>query len=255
MSTFPGGASLSFLDVYDDPAPDGVVGGSPHLHLASTECYVVVGGTGELHTVTLDGCREITLRAGSVVWFTPGTIHRAVNHGGLRVVVLMDNAGLPEAGDAVMTFPPDVLADPDRYRAAATLPERATEAERVVDARRRRDLAVEGFVRIRDAVRDGDLGPLREFYAAATALVGARAAAWPAIVRDGPLRQAEAGLAVANALAAGTAGHLDRAAVVEAAAPGRTFGMCGRLRPYDVREGPRPPATPTAPPLHQENLP
>ncbi|MEU4746339.1 cupin domain-containing protein, partial [Actinosynnema sp. NPDC023658] len=144
MTAFPGGTSLSFLDVYDDAAPDGVAGGSPHLHLASTECYAVVGGAGELHVVNLDGYREIPLARGSVVWFTPGTIHRAVNHGGLRVVVLMDNAGLPEAGDAVMTFPPDVVADPDRYRAAATLPRRATEAERAADARVRRDLAVEG---------------------------------------------------------------------------------------------------------------
>ncbi|WP_447002555.1 cupin domain-containing protein [Saccharothrix isguenensis] len=236
MSTFPGGTSLSFLDVYDDAAPDGVVGGSPHLHLVSTECYVVVGGEGELHTVNLDGCREIALGHGSVVWFTPGTIHRAVNHGDLQVVVLMDNAGLPEAGDAVMTFPPDVVADPDRYRAAATLPHRTTEAERAADARARRDLAVEGFTRIRDAIRAGDQGPLREFYAAATALVRGRAGRWPAIVRDGPLSRAETGLALASDLSVGVAGHLDRAAVFQAPgpAPERAFGMCGRLRPYAV---------------------
>ncbi|WP_158852478.1 cupin domain-containing protein [Saccharothrix deserti] len=236
MSTFPGGTSLSFLDVYDDAAPDGVVGGSPHMHLASTECYVVVGGEGELHAVNLDGCREIPLGRGSVVWFTPGTIHRAVNHGGLQVVVLMDNAGLPEAGDAVMTFPPDVVADPDRYRAAATLPHRATEAERAADARRRRDLAVEGFTHIRDAIRGGDQTPLREFYAAAAALVRGRAGTWAAIVRDGPLRQAETGLAVTTDLAVGVAGHLERAAVFRAPepAPARGFGMCGRLRPHDV---------------------
>jgi hypothetical protein len=227
---------LSFLDVYDDAAPDGVVGGSPHVHLASTECYVVVGGKGELHTVNLDGCREIALGHGTVVWFTPGTIHRAVNHGDLQVVVLMDNAGLPEAGDAVMTFPPDVVADPDRYRAAATLPPRPTEAERAVDARKRRDLAVEGFTRIRDAIRAGDQGPLREFYAAAAALVQGRAARWPAIVRDGPLSRAEIGLAMAGDLTVGAAGHLERAAVFQAPepAPQRAFGMCGRLRPYAV---------------------
>lgn len=250
MSTFPGGTSLSFLDVYDDAAPDGVVGGSPHVHLASTECYVVVGGTGELHAVTLDGCREIPLAAGSVVWFTPGTIHRAVNHGGLRVVVVMGNAGLPEAGDAVMTFPPEVVADPDRYRAAATLPARATEADRAADARRRRDLAVEGFTRIRDALRDGDRGPLREFYAAAAALVQGRAGAWAGIVRDGPLDQAEATLAMAGDVSLGVAPHLERAAVFGAGEPERVFGMCGRLRPVDVGAavscvaGAVPPGTP-----------
>jgi mannose-6-phosphate isomerase-like protein (cupin superfamily) len=241
MSTFPGGTSLSFLDVYDDAAPDGVVGGSPHVHLASTECYVVVAGEGELHTVNLDGYREIPLGPGSVVWFTPGTIHRAVNHRDLRVVVLMSNAGLPEAGDAVMTFPPDVVADPDRYRAAATLPQRATEAERAADARTRRDLAVRGFLPIRDALRDGDPGPLREFYTAAAALVRDRAGAWAGIVRDGPLDQAEAVLATTGDLSVGVAGHLERATVFQAPAPERAFGMCGRLHPYDVA---RPHPTP-----------
>ena len=238
MSTFPGGTSLSFLDVYDDAAPDGVVGGSPHMHLASTECYVVVSGEGELHALTVDGCREIPLVAGSVVWFTPGTIHRAVNRGGLRVVVLMGNAGLPEAGDAVMTFPPEVVADPDRYRAAATLPVRTTEAERAADARRRRDLAVEGFVRLRDAVRAGDPAPLREFHASAAALVRERAGAWAGIVRDGPLHQAEATLAIAEDVSAGVAAHLGRAAVFQAPEPERVFGMCGRLRPVDVGSQP-----------------
>ncbi|MGW4111100.1 cupin domain-containing protein [Actinosynnema sp. NPDC004786] len=234
MSGFPGGTSLSFLDVYDDAAPDGLVGGSPHLHLASTECYVVVAGRGELHALNPGGCHEIPLEPGSVVWFTPGTVHRAVNRGGLRVVVLMDNAGLPEAGDAVMTFPPEVVADPDRYRAAAALPDRGTEAERAAAARRRRDLAVRGYLPIRDALRDGDEGPLREFHAAAAALVRARAGRWAAIVRDGPLRQAEAGLAVTTDLAAGLAGHLDRAAVFRSPdhETGPVFGMCGRLRPH-----------------------
>lgn len=51
------------------------------------------------------GPRQTPLAAGSVDWFTPGTIRRAVNHSGLTVVVVMANAGLPEAGDAVMTFP------------------------------------------------------------------------------------------------------------------------------------------------------
>ncbi|TQM84422.1 cupin domain [Saccharothrix saharensis] len=233
MTTFPGGTSLSFLDVYDDPAPDGVVGGSPHLHLASTECYVVVGGEGELHAVTLDGCREIPLRPGSVVWFTPGTIHRAVNHGGLRVIVLMANAGLPEAGDAVMTFPRDVVADPDRYRAAATLPPRATEAERAADARKRRDLAVEGFLPLRDALRNGDPAPLREFHAAAASLVRRRARSWAPIVRDGPLAQAEATLALTGDLSLGLAPHLERAAVFHSPRR-RAFGMCGRLSPVDT---------------------
>lgn len=103
--SFPGGTSLSHLDIYHDAAPDGICGGSPHIHLVSTEAYLVVEGRGALQTIDGEGVRETELNAGSVVWFTPGTIHRAVNRGGLKVLVLMSNAGLPEAGDAVMTFP------------------------------------------------------------------------------------------------------------------------------------------------------
>ena len=38
----------------------------------------------------------------------------------------MQNAGLPEHGDAVLTFPPEILADPDAYARAATLPSAAS---------------------------------------------------------------------------------------------------------------------------------
>lgn len=236
VSTFPGGTSVTWLDVYDDQAPDGLRGGSPHMHLASTECYVVVGGSGALHTLTLDGAREIDLVPGAVVWFTPGTIHRAVNHGGLQVLVIMGNAGLPEAGDAVMTFAPEVVDDLTAYREAAVLPVRASEAERGADAARRRDRAVDGFLRLRDALAQGDDGPLREFHAAAAKVVRGRAAEWESILAAGPYGQAAASVETVRELAAGSAAHLARAAVHEAPRPQgeKAFGMCGRLRPYDV---------------------
>ena len=233
--TFPGATSVTLLDVYDDVAPDGLCGGSPHMHLASTECYVVTGGRGELHTLDPGGPRETPLSKGSVVWFTPGTIHRAVNHGGLEVLVVMGNAGLPEAGDAVMTFPADVVADPERYAAAATLPIDSP-ASRAEAAARRRDLAVEGFLVLRDAARAGDFGPLQEFHAAAARLVQGRAAGWTGIVERGPAAQAAHSLEVTRALAAGDAGHLSAAAVSQAPPleGERGFGMCGRLHAYDV---------------------
>lgn len=239
-ATFPGGTSVTWLDVYDDAAPDGLHGGSPHVHLASTECYVVAAGSGALHTVDPSGVRETALEPGSVVWFTPGTIHRAVNHGDLRVLVVMGNAGLPEAGDAVMTFPSDVLADPERYRAAATLPDPTAGATlRREAARRRRDLAVEGYLPIRDALLRGDDGPLREFHAAAAALVAGRAAAWSRIVTDGPLAQAQHSVELIGALATGSAAHLAAARVElgTGSAGDLGFGMCGRLRTYDLVTG------------------
>ena len=235
-ASFPGGTSVTLLEVYDDAAPDGVIGGSPHMHLASAECYLVIGGTGALQTIDAAGFQQTPLAEGSVVWFTPGTIHRAINHGGLRVIVLMQNAGLPEAGDAVLTFPAQIVADSEAYRAAAVLTARATEAERARDAARRRDLAVEGFAAIRDALLSGDRTPLEAFRRAAAALVADRAAAWDGIVRSGPLAQAELTIDAIASIATGTAPHLQRAEVFEARlpAPERGFGMCGRLSPYDV---------------------
>ncbi|CAH0226953.1 MULTISPECIES: cupin domain-containing protein [Microbacterium] len=233
-SSFPGGTSLSHLDVYPDAAPDGICGGSPHMHLVSTEAYVVISGEGALQTIDAAGFHETPLRSGSVVWFTPGTIHRAVNGGDLRVVVLMSDAGLPEAGDAVMTFPAEIVGDPDAYAAAASLGDDAD--ERAERAARRRDLAVTGFETLRDAVSGGDHGALRAFHAAAGVLVRHRAEAWGDLVRQGPLAQAERSVALADAVASGSVAHLADARVHEAVPSGgdRGFGMCGRLRTYDM---------------------
>jgi len=230
-STFPGGTAVSRLDVYDTEAPDGCSGGTPHLHLVSTEAYVVTAGRGTLQTLTGAGFEEIALEEGVVVWFTPGTIHRAVNLGGLRVVVLMSNAGLPEAGDAVMTFPPDVLADPDTYASAASL---GSGDARAMRAQQRRDLAVTGFTRLRAAAEAGDSGALADFYDAAGRLVLDRAGAWADLVSEGPLAQAQESYERARAVAAGDAHHLrdGRATVATPSAGERAFGMCGRLRTY-----------------------
>lgn len=231
---FPGATSVTRLDVYGDTAPDGVAGGTPHMHLASTECYLVIGGAGALETLDASGPRSIPLAAGDAVWFTPGTIHRAVNHGGLEVLVLMDNAGLPEAGDAVMTFPPEILSDPDRYRAAAALPERDSESERERDASARRDLAVQGFLALRAASAAGDDEPLRAFHEAAAALKRLLAPQWAGIVASGPLARAAATLTAIGDLGRGSTAHLATARVdrTPETTQERLFGMCGRLRPY-----------------------
>ncbi|MDD7961338.1 cupin domain-containing protein [Microbacterium thalli] len=237
-SSFPGGTSVTDLAVYTDAAPDGICGGTPHTHLASTEAYVVTGGTGELQTIDAAGFRRTPLAAGAVVWFTPGTIHRAVNHGGLAVVVIMSNAGLPEAGDAVMTFPTDVLADHARYAEAARIPPDADESELGAAASRRRDLAVAGFTALRERMDAGDASALTEFHRAAARIASARASGWSDIVRARPLSSAERALDAARAVAAGESAHLADAAVhvAEPGAGPRAFGMCGRLRTYDVAD-------------------
>src|SRR5437588_2555661 len=94
------------MRAYSWETADGEHGGSPHLHLACSEGYVVTGGSGRLETLTSGGADQVRLGVGDVVWFEPGTIHRVINDGDLEVVVVMQNGGLPEAGDAVLTFPP-----------------------------------------------------------------------------------------------------------------------------------------------------
>lgn len=222
--TFPGGVGFSMLQVYDWPAADGRSGGSPHLHTASAEGYVVLEGTGAVQTVSADGAAEHPLTPGVVLWFTPGTVHRLVSTGDLRLVVVMQNAGLPEAGDAVLTFPAEVLADPTAYAEAASAADEA-------GARRRRDLAMAGYADL----LDGGAAAWTAFHRAAARLVAPRAPGWRDLWRDRPLAQAERTGEHLAALAAGDPAHLAHAAVHTAdAVPGQRFGMCGRLSVWDL---------------------
>jgi mannose-6-phosphate isomerase-like protein (cupin superfamily) len=236
---FPGGVGLSHLRVYDTTAPDGLAGGTPHLHTVCTEAYAVVAGTGAVQTLTASGYEEVPLQPGAFVWFTPGTIHRLVNGGGLEILVVMANAGLPEAGDMVITFPPDVVASTEAYEAAASLPdEDRTTAGPGEAARRRRDRAVPEFRRLVAATESGDEGPRRAFHEAAAALVRPRLAAWEAIWRDGPRAAAERTGEQLAALAAGVADHLGDASVHRLPPPPaeRRLGCCGTLGTYVVDE-------------------
>lgn len=229
-AAFPGGTSVTDLEVYGDAAPDGLAGGAPHMHLVSTEAYLVTAGAGTLQTLDATGFHETPLVPGSVVWFSPGVIHRAVNNGGLRAKVIMQNAGLPELGDAIMTFPDDVLADAERYRASAALPpaDRAPE-ERRAAASARRDLAVDGFTRLREAIESGDTAALDRFYARAAALVRPRVEDWRQLwtATLEPVTRATAGQLAA--LAAGAVPHLAEGRVWTAAVT-PALGMCGILQ-------------------------
>ena len=229
---FPGAVGITALQVYDWEAADGLCGGSPHVHLCCTEGYVVVGGAGRVQTLTATGFAETPLRPGDVVWFTPGAIHRAVNDGDLHVVALMQNSGLPEAGDAVLTLPPEHLTDAETYRRAIALdgpdgpsPERA---------RARRDLAIEGFAQLRRRSEAGDGAALEAFFAAATALVRPQLSSWWERWERGAAAVSRRTGEQIEALAAGDHSHLRTAAVARIGQPPPvTLGMCGHLAPYD----------------------
>ncbi|MCT9002422.1 cupin domain-containing protein [Microbacterium memoriense] len=229
---FPGGVALSDLRVYDEESGDGCRGGTPHLHSASSEGYVVVGGSGSVQTLSAQGYAEHPLTVGDVLWFSPGTVHRLVNGGDLHLFVIMANAGLPEAGDAVMTFPDYVLADPDAYAAAATVPVGAGRADAV---RTRRDLAVEGYLELRAAVERDGPGALARLHARAAALVAPRVADWTRLWERTVAAEMERTREQLQALGRGDAGGLAAASVVRGdPTPGdRGFGMCGRLKTWE----------------------
>ena len=74
---FPGGVAVSSLRVYDWESEDGLRGGSPHLHTASSEGYVVTAGSGEVHTVSAEGRGSSAERASasrSVRRLEPGEV-------------------------------------------------------------------------------------------------------------------------------------------------------------------------------------
>lgn len=239
MAWFPGGTSVSRVSVYDWPTVDGCAGGSPHLHTASTEGYVVLGGNGRVETLGSDGFASHPLTRERILWFTPGTVHRLVNEGGLEILVVMSNAGLPEAGDAVMTYKPELLADPAAYAAVSVIPD-GPGAEEFV--RRRRDHAVEGYLWWRSRIEADGPKVLAELHSLAAKLVRDKASDWQNLWRDRPLAEAHRTGEQLESLAAGAdPEHLSHASVFAADAhPGpRRYGMCGHLQTFDV-EGAQP---------------
>lgn len=221
---FPGGVAVSDLEVYDWAGADGRCGGSPHLHTASSEGYVVLGGTGAVHTLSADGAEEHRLATGDVVWFSPGTVHRLVNDGDLRLLVVMQNSGLPEAGDAVLTFPSAVLDDPDAYAGAVALPAGEGRADA---ARARRDLALEGYAEL----VAGGPAALHALHARAARLVRPRVSGWREVWAATVEAETARTRAQLDALERAQPGSMAEASVRRGEpTPGdRGYGMCGRL--------------------------
>jgi mannose-6-phosphate isomerase-like protein (cupin superfamily) len=237
-SSLPGGISVSHLRVYDSPGPDRLSGGSPHMHFACTEAYLVLGGKGTVQTLSSQGYRETELRRGSVVWFTPGVIHRLINGDGrLEIYVVMENEGLPEHGDSVLSFPDEHLASEDEYLKVASLsPKGSVYADSREAARRRRDLAVEGFLALRKRVETEGITALAPFYERVVHLLKPKASVWREVWQTGPaatIRRTEQYL---NALSSDSSEYLSDSTVFEIPFNPETeirkFGFCGTLRPY-----------------------
>lgn len=233
---FPGAVALSRLGVYDWEAADGVCGGSPHMHTASTEAYLVLSGKGRVETIRQSGYESHDLAPNDLLWFSPGTIHRLVNEDNLEILVVMQNAGLPEAGDAVLTFEADVLASPERYAAAASLVGGPPSLSLPDAARARRDAAMAGYQRLKEAALAGRHDVVEQFQRDAVRLVQSRVPAWQALWDRTIAPEAARTGDWLSELAAGRFSHFAEAAVVrsEAAGPELAFGMCGRLQKWEA---------------------
>lgn len=232
----PGAVGLTRLAVYYWPGPDGLPGGSPHLHLVCGEAYLVTRGRGTVETLGAGGLRQHALEPGAVVWFQPGVIHRLHNASGdLEILVVMQNGGLPEAGDFVLCFPPELLADPAAYARAASLAEGdRVYADSEQAARARRDLAVEGYLALRAAFERRGPAALEPLYRAAVDLIQPRLPSWTRLWSDGPRAAALATGEQLAALASGRCEHLFEGVAAELRGPAFEggLGMCGRLAPY-----------------------
>jgi mannose-6-phosphate isomerase-like protein (cupin superfamily) len=237
----PAATGLSHVRVYDSAAPDGTRGGCPHVHLACTELYYVTAGTGAVELFSMGGYQRIRLEPGRVVYFTPGVIHRLVNEGDLEVLVLMENGGLPESGDSVLTFPPSYLQDLGEYVKART--PRADKGNRETggcdDAMRPvRDLAVRGFSELVSSFQrcpEAGFGQLRTFYRQAAALIQPVLPGWQPIVDSGIAAATNEVRGRLTALANGRGDHLEDGLIVQL--PGadekRTvLGTCGFRQAY-----------------------
>ena len=229
-TVLPGGIGISSLTVYGSGSVDGHMGGSAHMHLACSEAYYVVAGRGTAQTLNTAGFRETTLRPGVVMHFEPGTIHRLVNDGDLQILVMMQNGGLPEAGDAVLTLPPEHLSDRARYEAATAL----VEGDEHGCAMRRRDLSIMGFTALREAFQARGAEALEPFFASATELVRPLIGQWRRRWQDGARLLADTTGEQLDELDLSDHSHLRAAGVHIQPQPEVTgrLGMCGHLDVY-----------------------
>jgi mannose-6-phosphate isomerase-like protein (cupin superfamily) len=226
----PGATLTTRLKVYDTTGPDGQLGGTPHLHLCCTEMYFVIGGSGSVEIIDPGGFSIVDLPLHAAYVFSPGTIHRLINpRRDLEIFIMMQNSGLPERGDNVVTFANEIMRDPERYAAAMKV-------ENVEDGYRRRDQGVAGFLEMKKAFqqsRQAGLAALHEFYDLAAQRTASRRKEWRQVITDGALAEAHRSLAMLEELEQGRTDYLaeTRQHLILPQVPS-TVGFCGRLNRY-----------------------
>jgi len=231
----PAGIGLTHIKIYDTPGPDGLISGGPHIHLVSAEIYVVLRGTGKMELLSMDGLETVDLKPNQAVYFRPGTFHRSLNpHRDLEILDVMQNGGLPERGDYVLSFPHEILTNPPAYARAAratTLPEALT----------RRDLAVRGYLEIKNAFeRSKPEGQeaLRKFYRAARNLIAPKVDGFEWVLKVGAQTELKASLDACDFIRSGRLDYLEaseHALLDPMTDPGQP-GMSGETHAYALDE-------------------
>lgn len=222
-----GGLGLTRVRVYGQrPAPDGLHGGSPHIHAITDEAYYVTSGRGrvEMHD-ELHGFRSLPLEPGTYVDFEPCVLHRLVSEDRLEVLGMMGNAGLAESGDARIYFGADVDADPEAYAALWTLPKRRG----LEGALERRDRAVAAYARLVGlwtANRPAYFAELSRFVRVALAAAAERRDQFAIHIAQGPLAAGERTRSRLERLPEAAS---ERVVRIQAEVTTPALGMCGEL--------------------------
>jgi hypothetical protein len=149
----------------------------------------------------------------------------------------MQNGGLPERGDFVMSFPDDVLTNPPAYS-------QSVRAHSMADAMRRRDLSLKGYLEIKAAfARSHEEGQesLRTFYRAARNLIAPKVDGFEWVLKVGAQTEVKLSLDACDFIRSGRTDYLEshnpplHASIFPLSEPGKP-GMCGELHPYALDE-------------------
>ncbi|MEZ4633220.1 MAG: hypothetical protein R2880_21325 [Deinococcales bacterium] len=226
----PGASLTTRLKVYDDLTPDGQRGGTPHMHRLCTEMYFVTAGAGAVEIIDMQGFRIVELELYDAFLFSPGTIHRLINaNGNLELFIMMQNSGLPERGDNVVTFNQEFLGDDARYQAAMKAP--SFEA-----ARLRRDRGVEGFMQLKAAFAESlarGQEALADFYALANERTHVLRSTWQHIIETGAQDEVRRSFEHLEDLSRGDLSYLGQSRQHHIKPQDfKTAGFCGALNRY-----------------------
>jgi len=235
----PSGIGLSHLKVYTEDAPGTLAcgpGGSAHFHTVCSELYFVLSGSGFVELLSSKGYQKVPLEPRQVICMTPGIIHRLDNpNKNLEILVIMQNGGLAERSDYVLTFPEKIISDDAAYAHAVRISSHA-------DAITRRDLSLEGFHALKTAFQAGpDAGnaALEKLYQHAHRILGPKVEGFEWMLRTGSLTELKTSHDAVDFVRNNHMEYLTKArwCIIDPAQDQIRSGLCGDLRSYAVSGG------------------